>query len=98
MSQSLTQTAGAETAAKGDDRYTGDVVVNVTRANHKGLKGEQTLTLTNGRVKWYDANGDGKIAREEFLTYQAKIFDMMDTGQTRMLGQNEFFGKGPANR
>jgi hypothetical protein len=59
VSQTLTQTAGADTAEKGDDRYSGDVVVNVTKANHKGLKGEQTLTLTNGRVKWYDANDDG---------------------------------------
>jgi hypothetical protein len=59
VSQTLAQVAGADTAEKGDDRYSGDVVVNVTRANHKGLKGEQTLTLTNGRVKWYDAAGDG---------------------------------------
>jgi hypothetical protein len=45
-----------------------------------------------------DADHDGTIARTEFLTYHAKIFDMMDTGKTRMLGQNEFFGRGPARR
>jgi len=41
-----------------------------------------------------DADHDGKVSREEFLAYQAKIFDMMDTGKTHMLGQNEFFGRG----
>ena len=46
----------------------------------------------------FDADHDGKISRAEFLSYQAKIFDMMDTGKTRMLGQNEFFGRGPATR
>ena len=60
VSQSLTQTKGADTPTeKGDDRWSGDVTVNVTKANHKGLKGEQTLTLTDGRVNWYDAAGDG---------------------------------------
>ena len=60
VSHTLTQTAGADTPdEKGDDRYSGDITVNVTKANHKAPKGEQTLTLTNGRVNFYDANGDG---------------------------------------
>jgi Ca2+-binding EF-hand superfamily protein len=46
----------------------------------------------------FDADHDGKISREEFLTYQGKIFDMMDTGKTHMLGQSEFFGRGAGNR
>jgi hypothetical protein len=45
-----------------------------------------------------DADHDGKVSRAEFLAYQSKVFDMMDTGKTRSLGQNEFFGRGPANR
>jgi hypothetical protein len=45
----------------------------------------------------FDADHDGKISREEFLTYQGKIFDMMDTGKTHMLGQSEFFGRGEGN-
>lgn len=45
-----------------------------------------------------DADHDGKISREEFLAYQGKIFDMMDTGKTQMLGQSEFFGRGEGNR
>jgi hypothetical protein len=59
VSQALTQTAGADTATKKDDRYSGDVVVNVTKANHKAPKGEQTFTLTNAKVSWYDVNKDG---------------------------------------
>lgn len=60
VSQTLTQTAGADTPTdKRDDRYSGDVVVNVTRANHKAATGEQTFTLTSARVHYYDANHDG---------------------------------------
>jgi len=55
----LTQTKGGDTAKKGDDRWSGDVVVNVTWANHKSPKGEQTFTLTNGKAAFYDANSDG---------------------------------------
>jgi hypothetical protein len=54
VSESLTQTAGAATAERGDDRYSGSVTVNVTRANHRAPTGEQTYTLTNVRVKFYD--------------------------------------------
>jgi hypothetical protein len=43
-----------------------------------------------------DGDRDGKVSREEFVAYQTKLFEMMDTGKTHMLGQNEFFGRGPA--
>ncbi len=58
-SQSLTQTAGADTARRSDDRYSGTLTVAVKRANHHGATGSQTYTLDNGRVKFYDANHDG---------------------------------------
>lgn len=45
-----------------------------------------------------DADHDGKISREEFLAYQAKIFDMMDSRKTGMLGRTEFFGRGEGSR
>ena len=45
-----------------------------------------------------DADHDGKISRTEFMTYQTKVFDAMDTGKTRMLGQSEFFGRGEGSR
>src|SRR3954452_24781767 len=56
VSESLTQTAGSATPGKHDDRYSGDVVVNVTKADHHGPTGQQTFTLDNDRAKFYDAD------------------------------------------
>jgi hypothetical protein len=59
-SQSLTQTKGADTATKSDDRWSGDITVTVTKANHKGLTGPgQSFTLDNAKVRWYDADHNG---------------------------------------
>lgn len=55
-SGTLTQTAGMSTTKRGDDRYSGELVVTVKRANHKGLKGEQTISFTNARVKFHPRN------------------------------------------
>jgi hypothetical protein len=57
--QSLTQTKGADTPRRSDDRYSGTVTVDVKKANHHGATGSQTFTLDNDRVKFYDANHDG---------------------------------------
>lgn len=60
VSHGLTQTKGADTPTdKSDDRYSGELVVNVTKANHKAPKGEQTFTLTDAKVSFYDAANDG---------------------------------------
>jgi hypothetical protein len=59
VSQALTQTAGADTATRKDDRYSGTVTVDVKRANHRSPTGTQTYTLVNDRVHYYDANHDG---------------------------------------
>jgi hypothetical protein len=58
-SAALTQTAGADTTTRRDDRYSGTLTVDVKRANHKAPTGSQTYTLDNDRVKFYDANHDG---------------------------------------
>jgi hypothetical protein len=58
-SQTLTQTKGAGTTTRRDDRYSGDLKVNVKRANHHGATGSQTYTVTDARVRFYDANHDG---------------------------------------
>jgi|SRR3954447_5432860 hypothetical protein len=58
-SQTLTQTKGADTPRRSDDRYSGTVTVTVKRANHGAPTGTQTYTLDNARVKFYDANKDG---------------------------------------
>ena len=56
----LTQSAGVDTTTdKSDDRYTGDLTVNVTKANHKAPKGSVTYHVVNARVSFYDAAGDG---------------------------------------
>jgi hypothetical protein len=54
VSVSLTPTAGAATPERGDDRYSGTITVNVTKANHHAPKGNQTYTLANVRVKFRD--------------------------------------------
>jgi hypothetical protein len=59
VSQSLTQTAGVTTATRRDDRYSGDVTVDLKRANHGAPTNTQTFTLVDARVKFYDANHDG---------------------------------------
>jgi hypothetical protein len=58
VSHTLTQTKGADTATDpSDDRWSGDIVVNVTRANHKAPTGQQTFTVTDIRVNWGDTAG-----------------------------------------
>lgn len=52
--------------------------------------------LTHDMFKKIDANGDGVITRDEFINYQLKIFDAMDTNTAHkgMLGAGEFFATG----
>jgi Ca2+-binding EF-hand superfamily protein len=40
-----------------------------------------------------DTDGDGTISHDEFIAYQSKLFDMMDTNHTGSLGPQEFLGK-----
>lgn len=56
VSGEVVQTAGEDTKKRGDDRYSGDIVVDVKKANHRGLKGEQTVSLVNARVKFQPRN------------------------------------------
>jgi hypothetical protein len=82
VSESLTQTAGANTPKRGDDRYSGTLTVDVTKANHHAAKGEQTYTLDNARVRFYDADhngtpdqaktGDGVKLKGKITTLQKK--------------------------
>jgi hypothetical protein len=58
-SATLTQTQGAGTTTRRDDRYSGTVTVTVKRATHHAATGSQMYTLDNARVKFYDANHDG---------------------------------------
>ena len=56
VSSELIQTAGADTTKRGDDRYSGNVVVDVKKANHKAPTGQQPFTITDGRVKFHPRN------------------------------------------
>jgi Ca2+-binding EF-hand superfamily protein len=42
-----------------------------------------------------DANGDGKVSRDEYINFQMKIFEMMDTNKKHELGVADFIGKTP---
>ncbi len=53
VSHAVTQTQGEDTKKRGDDRYSGNVTVDVTKVNHRGMKGEQTFTFENIRVKFH---------------------------------------------
>lgn len=52
--------------------------------------------LTREMFKKIDTDMDGKISRQEFLRYQLRIFDMMDTSRTHkgLLGPAQFFATG----
>ena len=58
--------------------------------------GYASSLLTREMFGKIDTNGDGKISRAEFIRYQLKIFDMMDTSRTHkgLLGPGQFFASG----
>ena len=41
------------------------------------------------------ANADGKISRAQYLSFQQKIFDMMDTGKKKQLTAGDFITQKP---
>lgn len=41
-----------------------------------------------------DTDHDGSVSRQEFLDYQMKVFDMMDTGKKQELSVSDFIVKG----
>jgi|KBSMisStandDraft_5_1062788.scaffolds.fasta_scaffold280219_1 Ca2+-binding EF-hand superfamily protein len=50
--------------------------------------------MTKDMFMKIDANGDGKISREEFLAYHRKIFDMLDKQKKGMVGLVDFIRPG----
>ena len=52
--------------------------------------------LNKGMFKKIDVDGDGTISHDEFMNYQMKVFDMMDTSTVHkgMLGPAEYFATG----
>jgi hypothetical protein len=43
-----------------------------------------------------DANGDGKVSKDEYLAFQMKIFDMMDAHKKQQLGVADFLVQKPS--
>ena len=62
----------------------GDMVSLATGGYARGLR-------TSAMLKKIDTDGDGSISHDEYIAYQTKIFDMMDTSTTHkgMLGKEE---------
>jgi Ca2+-binding EF-hand superfamily protein len=52
--------------------------------------------LNKAMFKKIDVDADGTISRDEFVSYQMKVFDMMDTSTSHkgMLGPGEYFATG----
>jgi hypothetical protein len=67
VAQALTQTAGADTSTRRDDRYSGTLTVDLKRANHRAPKGVQTYTLDNDRVHF--AHGAAPKAGDRVKLY-----------------------------
>jgi hypothetical protein len=47
---------------------------------------------TKEMMRKIDTDGDGTVSHDEFIAYQTKLFEMMDTNHTGSLGPQEFLG------
>jgi hypothetical protein len=50
--------------------------------------------MTDEMFQKLDANGDGKISNEEFVSHERKIFEMLDKSGKGMVGPTDFIRKG----
>ena len=71
----------------------GDLASFATGGYARGLR-------TKEMMHKIDTDGDGTISHDEYIAYQTKIFDMMDTSATHkgVVGPQEMFATGGANR
>ena len=60
-----------------------NAIAFATAAYARGLR-------TNDMFKKIDADGDGKITRDEFVNYHLKIFAMLDVKKKEMIGVADF--------
>jgi len=68
----------------------GDLVSIATGGYARGLRSAAMMHKI-------DTDGDGTVSHDEFIAYQSKVFDMMDTSHKGMLGKEEMFATGGAN-
>jgi EF-hand domain pair/EF hand len=52
---------------------------------------------TKAMMHKIDTDGDGTVSHDEFIAYQSRVFDMMDTGKTGSLGPREFLARGTSS-
>jgi len=66
------------------DKTGGDVATFATGGYARGLR-------THAMMVKIDADGDGSISHDEYIAYQSKIFDMLDTSTTHkgLVGKEE---------
>jgi hypothetical protein len=71
----------------------GDIASFATGGYARGLHNDKLMHKI-------DTDGDGTISHDEYIAYQTKIFDMMDTSTDHkgMIGHQEMFATGGANR
>ena len=72
----------------------GELVSFATGGYARGLR-------TKAMMHKIDSDGDGTISHDEYIAYQSKVFDMMDTSATHkgMIGKEEvMFATGGNNR
>jgi len=72
----------------------GDVASFATGGYARGLR-------TKAMMHKIDTDGDGTVSHDEFIAYESKIFDMMNTSKTHkgFVGEEEImFATGGANR
>jgi hypothetical protein len=55
---------------------------------------------TEAMMHKIDTDGDGTVSHDEYIAYQTKVFDMMDTSTAHkgMLGKEEMLATGGGNR
>jgi Ca2+-binding EF-hand superfamily protein len=60
-----------------------NVIPFATQAYSRGLRTKEMFAKI-------DANGDGKVSKQEFVDYQMKVFDTMDKQKKQQLGVADF--------
>jgi Ca2+-binding EF-hand superfamily protein len=71
----------------------GDVTGFASAGFARGLRTEEMMHKI-------DTDGDGTVSHDEYIAYQTKVFDMMDTSSAHkgMLGKDEMLATGGGNR
>jgi EF hand len=71
----------------------GELVSFATGGYARGLR-------TKAMMHKIDTDGDGTVSHDEYIAYQVKVFDMMDTSTAHkgMISHQEMFATGGANR